>query len=139
MPGEQVFKLYTDGGARGNPGPAALGIVLVDSSGTIIKQVKRALGVMTNNQAEYNALIEGLKLAAMYWKGKIECISDSELLVRQLTGKYQVKNTELKALFSTVHQLEKAFHAVIYKHVNRSDAQVAIADKLVNEALDESS
>lgn len=137
MAAENAFKLYTDGGARGNPGPAAIGIVLVDSSGNIVKQMKRFIGKATNNQAEYTALIEGLKLAKMYWKGSLDCFTDSELLVRQVNGEYNVKNPDLKIAHSAVQKLFMAFPSVKITHVRRVDKMQSLADKLVNMALDE--
>jgi ribonuclease HI len=131
------FKLYTDGGARGNPGPAAIGIVLVDSSGNIIKQFKRVIGKATNNQAEYTALIEGLKLAKIYWNGSLECFMDSELVARQVNGEYDVKNAELRIAHKAVQKLIAAFPSVTITHVRRTNTIQALADKLVNEALDE--
>jgi ribonuclease HI len=137
MTGEQTFTLYTDGGARGNPGPAAIGIVLLGPSRAIIKQIKRYIGKATNNQAEYTALIEGLKLAKIYWKGPLACFTDSELLVRQVNGEYDVKNKDLKLAHSAVQALIKVFRSVSFTHVRRDDGMQSIADKLVNEALDE--
>ncbi|HME52468.1 MAG TPA: ribonuclease HI family protein [Candidatus Lokiarchaeia archaeon] len=137
MVAETAFKLYTDGGARGNPGPAAIGIVLVDSSGNIIKQMKRFIGKATNNQAEYTALIEGLKLAKMYWKGPLECFVDSELVARQVNGEYDVKNAELRIAHKAVQKLREIFPSATITHVRRTNVMQSLADKLVNEALDE--
>jgi ribonuclease HI len=136
MASEKRFKLHTDGGSRGNPGPAAIGIVL-ESDGKVIKEYKRYIGKATNNQAEYEALIEGLKLAGMYWKGPLECFTDSELLVKQVNGEYDVKNKELKVAHAAVEKLAKQFPSITYTHVRRADKIQSIADKLVNEALDE--
>jgi len=132
-----TFTLCSDGGARGNPGPAAIGIVLVDQDGKIIQQYKAAIGVATNNQVEYRALLKGMELAAIYWKGDLACISDSELLIKQLNGQYRVKNEELRALFFQVKKAESPFRHVTYKHVPRTHDLAVVADRLVNEALDE--
>ncbi len=134
---EKAFKLHTDGGSRGNPGPAAIGIVLEDPDGNVVKEFKRCIGKATNNQAEYTALIEGLKLAHVYWKGPLECFTDSELLVRQVNGEYDVKNKELKIAHAAVEKLAKQFSAITFTHVRRADKVQSIADKLVNDALDE--
>ena len=131
------FKLYTDGGARGNPGPAAIGIVLIDSAGNIIKQFKRVIGKATNNQAEYTALIEGLKIAKIYWNGPLESFVDSELVARQVNGEYDVKNAELRIAHKAVQKLMATFPSVTITHVRRANAMQSRADKLVNEALDE--
>jgi ribonuclease HI len=136
MASEKRFKLHTDGGSRGNPGPAAIGIVL-ESDGMVIKEYKRYIGKATNNQAEYEALIEGLKLARMYWKGNLECFTDSELIVKQVNGEYDVKSKELKIAHAAVEKLAKQFPFITFTHVRRADKIQAIADKLVNEALDE--
>jgi len=137
MDSEASFRLHTDGGARGNPGPAAIGIVLVDSSGNIVKEFKRFIGKATNNQAEYTALIEGLKLAKMYWKGPLECFVDSELVARQVNGEYDVKNAELRIAYKAVQKLLETFPSATITHVRRTNAMQSLADKLVNEALDE--
>jgi ribonuclease HI len=136
MASEKRFKLHTDGGSRGNPGPAAIGIVL-EADGEVIKEYKRYIGKATNNQAEYEALIEGLKLARTYWKGPLECFTDSELLVRQVNGEYDVKNKELKVAHAAVEKLANQFSSITYTHVRRADKIQSIADNLVNEALDE--
>ena len=136
MASEKRFKLHTDGGSRGNPGPAAIGIVL-ESDGKVIKEYKRYIGKATNNQAEYEALIEGLKLAGIYWKGHLECFTDSELLVKQVNGEYDVKNKELKVAHAAVEKLAKQFPSITFTHVRRADKFQSLADKLVNDALDE--
>jgi ribonuclease HI len=137
MTPEKTFKLHTDGGSRGNPGPAAIGIVLEDPDGNVVKEFKRCIGKATNNQAEYEALIEGMKLARVYWKGPLECFTDSELLVKQVNGEYDVKNKELKVAHAAVEKLAKQFSSITYTHVPRGNKIQSIADKLVNEALDE--
>ncbi len=133
----KTFKLHTDGGSRGNPGPAAIGIVLEDPDGNVVKEFKRCIGKATNNQAEYEALIEGLKLARLYWKGPLECYTDSELLIKQVNGEYDVKNEGLKVAKKAVDKLAKQFPSITYTHVPREEKMQSIADKLVNEALDE--
>ncbi|MEX2680133.1 MAG: ribonuclease HI family protein [Candidatus Sigynarchaeota archaeon] len=134
---EKRLKIHTDGGSRGNPGPAAIGIVLEGPDGEIIKEFKRHIGKATNNQAEYEALIEGLKLARLYWNGPVECFSDSELLIKQVNGEYDVKNKALKVAHAAVEKFAKQFPSIKFTHVRREDKVQAIADKLVNEALDE--
>nr|MDO8083455.1 ribonuclease HI family protein [Candidatus Sigynarchaeum springense] len=137
MASEKRLKIHSDGGSRGNPGPAAIGIVLEDPDGNVIKEFKRYIGKATNNQAEYEALIEALKLAGLYWKGPVECFTDSELLIKQVNGEYDVKNKELKVAHAAVEKLAKQFPSINFSHVHREDKVQAIADKLVNEALDE--
>jgi ribonuclease HI len=131
------LKLYSDGGARGNPGDAGLGIVITKSDGTILNENKEYIGVKTNNQAEYRALIKGLEMARYYGARKIKSHLDSELVVKQLKGEYKVRNPELKQLFQKVRALEREFDSVTYTHVPREHDKIQIADRLVNEAIDE--
>ncbi|MFX0100010.1 MAG: ribonuclease HI family protein [Candidatus Hodarchaeota archaeon] len=131
------IQLFTDGGARGNPGPAAMGVLIIDWEGKPLKEHKEYLGEKTNNQAEYLALIKGMAMAAVYWKGELHCFSDSELMVKQLNGEYQVKNPGLRKLYTKVKSIEKSFTKVVYTHLNRTDSSISTVDRLVNEALDE--
>jgi len=128
--------IYTDGGARGNPGPAATGIVFFDENKNKIAEHKECIGEHTNNQAEYMALIRGLELATAYCRKKILCFLDSELVVRQLSGRYRIKNEKLRELFYILKDRERAFDKVIYNHVKRTNKFIQYADKLVNDALD---
>ncbi|MEK6880399.1 MAG: ribonuclease HI family protein [Nanoarchaeota archaeon] len=125
----------SDGGSRGNPGQAAIGIIIRDED-KILKTYKEKIGTATNNEAEYRALIKALNLASKYTKSKIQCILDSELVVKQLKGSYSISSDILKPLFITVKELEKNFKHVEYKHVRREDKYQKLADRLVNEALD---
>ena len=125
----------SDGGSRGNPGQAAIGVI-VRNNEKIIKTYKEKIGIKTNNEAEYHALIKALNLALKYSK-EIQCILDSELVVKQLQGEYAVLKPELKALYLTVKELEKHFKQITYKYVKREDKFQKLADELVNEALDE--
>lgn len=125
----------SDGGSRGNPGQAAIGIIIRNNE-KIIKTYKEKIGRTTNNVAEYKALIKALQLALKYTKFSITCILDSELVVKQLQGKYSVINPDLKALYLTVKELEKNFSFIKYKHVKREDKFQKLSDKLVNQALD---
>jgi ribonuclease HI len=126
--------INTDGGARNNPGPAALGVVIADEWGHILETHKEYLGKATNNVAEYRALIEGLRRSKKYEADEIECRLDSELVVRQVTGQYKTKDPNMKALLSEVRELS-FFKNIIFSYVPRE--QNKLADKLVNEALDE--
>lgn len=128
--------IYSDGGARGNPGHAAIGIIVLDKNKHELTTYKEYIGIKTNNQAEYLAVIKALKIAAKYGK-KIHFYSDSELVVMQLTRRYKVKNREIKRLFEIVKQKEKSFDEVSYRHVHRENKFIQKADSLVNEALDE--
>ena len=127
-------RLFTDGGARGNPGPAAYGFVLETEDGTVLAAEGRAIGVATNNVAEYSGLVAGLRKALELHVSEIEVVSDSELLVKQMRGEYRVKNDALRALFVEASGLARNLQSVEYRHVKR--AQNELADRLVNDALD---
>jgi ribonuclease HI len=130
-------RLYTDGGARGNPGPAAFAYVLETKDGTVLAAHGEAMGVATNNVAEYRALVEGLAKAAELQVDEVEVVSDSELLVRQMRGEYKVKNAALRELSLQASQLARSFAKVAYSAVRREHNE--LADRLVNEALDAAS
>jgi ribonuclease HI len=127
-------KLYTDGGARGNPGPAAYGYVLEADDGTVLAAHGERIGIATNNVAEYSALIAGLEKALELAVPEVEVISDSELLVKQMNGEYRVKNEALRELSARASQLARQIGDVSYRAVRREHNE--LADRLVNEALD---
>ncbi|HLA40837.1 MAG TPA: ribonuclease HI family protein [Candidatus Glassbacteria bacterium] len=127
--------LYTDGGSRGNPGPAGIGLVLEQQASGYLEEQSRFIGVATSNAAEYTALIEGLKLALERGVRRLEHRSDSQLLVRQLEGLYKVKSVPLARLHDQARSLIKAFESFISRHVLRE--QNLRADRLANLALDE--
>jgi ribonuclease HI len=127
-------RLFTDGGARGNPGPAASAFVLETEDGTVIEASGEAIGVATNNVAEYSALIAGLRRAVAAGIDELEVVSDSELLVKQMRGEYRVKNEALRSLFLEASALARQLPRVSYSHVRREEN--TLADRLVNEALD---
>ena len=132
---KKIF-VYTDGGSRGNPGPSGIGILITDENRNIIYKHGEYIGEATNNQAEYTALIKALKNASQHFHGEASCFSDSELMVRQLTGKYKVKNSGIKKLFLKVKKLEKKFEKISYTHVYRENRNIVVVDMLLNEALD---
>ena len=127
-------KLFTDGGARGNPGPAAYGYVLEAEDGSVLAAHGERIGVATNNVAEYRALIAGLEKALELELDSVGVVSDSELLVKQMTGEYRVKNEALKELSSEAARLARRIGDVSYTAVLREHNE--LADRLVNEALD---
>jgi ribonuclease HI len=127
-------KLSTDGGARGNPGPAAYGYVLEADDGTVLAAHGETIGVATNNVAEYRALIAGLQKAVELALDDVEVVSDSELLVKQMTGEYRVKNETLRELSLEAARLARKLGNVRYRAVRREHNE--LADRLVNEALD---
>ena len=127
-------RLSTNGGARGNPGPAAYGYVLEAEDGTVLDARGETIGVATNNVAEYRALIAGLEKAVELGVDELEVVSDSELLVKQMQGEYRVKNEALRELNDEANSLERKLARVRYTAVRREHNE--LADKLVNEALD---
>jgi ribonuclease HI len=127
-------KLSTDGGARGNPGPAAYGYVLEAEDGTVLDARGERIGIATNNVAEYHALVAGLEAAKRHAVTELEVVSDSELLVKQMRGDYKVKNEALRTLSLRASRLARDLGRVTYTAVRREHNQ--LADTLVNEALD---
>jgi ribonuclease HI len=127
-------RLSTDGGARGNPGPAAFAYVLETDDGTVLDARGEAIGVATNNVAEYRALVAGLEKAAELGLDEVEVVSDSELLVKQMRGEYRVKNAALADLNDEASRLARRIGRVTYRAVRREHN--TLADSLVNEALD---
>lgn len=123
-----------DGGARGNPGPAAIGVVIRDPEGTVLEERGEKIGEATNNVAEYRALLKGIELAAAHGVTELELVGDSELVVRQVEGRYKVKNAGMKELHAEVKKALAGFDSWSIRHVRR--AENADADRLVNEALD---
>ena len=127
-------RLSTDGGSRGNPGPAAYGYVLEAEDGTVLAAHGEAIGVATNNVAEYRALLAGLTSALERGVDELEVVSDSELLVRQMRGEYKVKSPTLRELVDEAQGLARRLGSVRYTAVRREHNE--LADRLVNEALD---
>jgi ribonuclease HI len=126
--------VHVDGGARGNPGPAAAAAVLSTPDGTVVDEAGERLGETTNNVAEYRALLLGLRRAAALGADAVELVNDSELVARQLTGEYRVRNADLAALHAQARALLDGFDAWEIRSVPR--AQNARADALVNATLD---
>ncbi len=131
----QTLVLHTDGASRGNPGPAAAGVVIVRPDGTPVARGKKYLGEMPNNQAEYRALLLGLQAARHYAPASVEVRMDSELVVRQMQGQYKVNDPVVRTLHERAQTLVRELPRVTFVHVPR--AQNAEADRLANQALDE--
>lgn len=130
-----VLHLFTDGGSRGNPGQAAVGCVLEDPhKGEVLEEHYERIGIQTNNVAEYQALIEGLKLAEKYHPNRLICHLDSELVVRQVNGEYRVRVASLQPMLDEIQELIELFPNVTFVHIPRRDNHRA--DALVNRALD---
>lgn len=128
------FTLFTDGGARGNPGPAGAGALLLSPTGAEVEAISAYLGELTNNQAEYRALLLGLQAAIDNDVRELDVKMDSELIVKQMKGEYKVKNPGMKVLYDQAKQLVAQFDVISFHHIRRelnSDA-----DALVNQAID---
>ena len=126
--------IFTDGASRGNPGPAAIGVVIQDEKGNVICTISLCLGKATNNQAEYRAIIAGLEKAREMGATDVEVRSDSELMVRQLSGEYKVKNALLTPLYLKTQELSRGFSSFKVNYIPRE--KNSEADKLANQALD---
>lgn len=130
----QKIIIHSDGGARGNPGPAGIGAILHDEKGNVVAKISKYLGETTNNQAEYQALISALEKAKELKVVDVECFLDSELVVKQLNREYKVKNAELATQFLKVHNLSLSFKTIKFIHIRRELNKEA--DALANEAMD---
>ena len=131
------IKIFTDGGARGNPGPAAIGIVIKNASDKILKEYTEYIGTATNNQAEYKALIKALELAKSIKPSEINCYLDSELVVKQMKQEFRVKDKDLQPLFIKTWNLALGYKMVNFHHISRELNKEA--DKLLNIELDKHS
>lgn len=127
--------LHADGGARGNPGPAGIGVVLTDDAGNVVAELGRGIGETTNNVAEYQALIAGLELARDHGVGRLRVLLDSKLVVEQMAGRWKIKNDRLRVLAVRAQKLMRDFEHVSIRHVGR--AGNARADALANLGMDE--
>ncbi|MCX6740279.1 MAG: ribonuclease HI family protein [Candidatus Parcubacteria bacterium] len=130
----KILKIFTDGGARGNPGPAAIGIVIKDDNDKVLKTHAEYIGETTNNQAEYRALIKALQLAEEFKPSEVNCFLDSELVVKQMKQEYRVKDKDLQPLFIKVWNLTVNLGTVKFKHIPRELNKEA--DELLNQELD---
>lgn len=133
----ECLMLYSDGGARGNPGPAAIAFLVVTQTGQVVKADSHFIGEATNNQAEYKALIAALEYATSIRAQEVTCHLDSELVGKQMKGEYSVKNPELQLLWRKARKLSVQFKKASFVNVRRSNSYISRADALVNEALDE--
>jgi ribonuclease HI len=125
--------ICADGASQGNPGPSAIGATIKNEEGRLLASISRSIGITTNNQAEYKALIAALEKAISLGARQADIYMDSELVVRQLNGQYRVKNAALKPLFQIVRQLQDCLESCTVKHIPRR--QNAEADRLANDAL----
>jgi len=133
---DDLYTAYADGASRGNPGPSAIGVIVFDPAGREVYSASRRLGRATNNEAEYKAAITALEAALGLRVSRVELRMDSELVVRQLSGRYRVRNPRLIPLYKRLLDLRGRFVAVTFRHVPREENRPA--DRLANKALDES-
>lgn len=134
-PGQELLELHIDGASRGNPGEAGFGVFVTDAQGTEVASLYGYLGRATNNVAEYQALVQALRYAHARGATRVRVFSDSELVVRQLSGEYKVKHPDMKALYSEASSLLRGFQEAKVAHVPRERNKEA--DRLANRALDE--
>jgi len=134
LPATPLYHLvYSDGASRGNPGPAAIGAVIFDPEGREVYRLARRLGTATNNEAEYRAAIAALEAALALGASRVDLRMDSELVVRQMSGRYRVRNPRLARLYARMLALRQRFEEVVVRHVPRGENQ--LADALANQAL----
>ena len=131
--------VFSDGGARGNPGPAAIAFIILSENRQTLLTKSRYIGWRTNNQAEYEALTAALEAAVALNAEEVTCHLDSELVAKHLTGEYAVKNRELREMWNKIQELRKHFKKVSFKNVPRTHNQIQKVDELVNEKLDSAS
>lgn len=131
---DNILLIYIDGAARGNPGPAGIGVVITDKRGAVLKNVGRFIGEATNNVAEYTALVTGMEEASLLQPKELIINTDSELLARQLGGEYKVKNPALKKAYDKAVRLLDNFEQVTVNNIPREENRAA--DKLANKAID---
>lgn len=137
MPDSSSILVYTDGAARGNPGPAAIGYAIFNLSGKCLERNGRRIGERTNNEAEYEALIWALERASSYTRDSVKLHSDSELVVHQVNGVYAVKKERLKEYVEMIGIARRRFRSFRLIHVPRENPRLQIVDSIVNKVLDE--
>jgi ribonuclease HI len=130
------LRVYSDGASRGNPGLAAIAFKIQDVDGRVLKRFSKCVGVRTNNQAEYEALLSALVAASQLTDLDIEVYADSELLIKQLNMEYKVKNPDLKILWLKVQGLKQSFRRITFNHLLRTDINIHEVDELANQTLD---
>jgi len=131
------LKIFSDGGARGNPGPSAIAFIVVSDDDRVLNKNSFFLGDHTNNQAEYWAIIKALQCVSSLKPDEVTCYLDSELVVKQLTGQYAVRNSELRRLWEKARELGEGFGKVRFTNVPRTNRYIQEADSLLNQILDE--
>lgn len=128
-------EIFSDGASRGNPGVSAIAFMILSMDGQLLTRQSKYVGIRTNNQIEYEALIAALKSASKLHVQEVVCYLDSELVVKHLLGEYRVRNLILKRLWLRVQELKKRFHQITFKHVSRVDKHIVEVDRLANQTL----
>ena len=128
-------KVYSDGASRGNPGISAIAFMIFDEDNKLLKTYSKYVGIRTNNQVEYEALISALESASKLTDQQVTCFIDSELIAKQLNGEYKVRNPRLETLWLKVQELKQSFEKVNFKSVPRTDIHIRQVDRLANQAL----
>ncbi|PIQ87047.1 MAG: hypothetical protein COV74_02580 [Candidatus Omnitrophica bacterium CG11_big_fil_rev_8_21_14_0_20_45_26] len=131
------LKIYTDGGARGNPGPAAIGVVVCNEKDEVVFEHQDTIGEATNNIAEYCALIAGLEIAYRLKAKSLQCYTDSQLLMNQMNGSFKIKTDHIRTLSERARRAAKQLDSVTYHHLPREHVMIKQADRLVNQALNQ--
>lgn len=131
-----LLHTFSDGGARGNPGPAAIGFVVCTPEGEVLQEGAECIGAMTNNKAEYRAMLKAIETAKALKATRLLCHGDSELIVYQLQGRYRIKDENLQQLAEKVKSAAKGLEAITWKQIPREHPMIRRADKLLNQALD---
>ena len=126
--------VFCDGGCKGNPGPGVIGVVICDGEDEI-DSLAECIGDTTNNKAEYKAIIKGLELAAKHTRGKVNILSDSELVIKQIKGEYRIKAPGFHDLFSKVKDNERAFEEVTYTKIDKENQKIRMCDRLLKDKL----
>ena len=132
----EEVKLFSDGGCRGNPGPGAIGLIILDDANQELYKHAECIGHTTNNRAEYQALIKGLDFCAKYTRRRVCCFMDSQLVVNHMNGTWRLKNDDLRSLFHEVKKHEQVFGEVVYQYLERTNPYMKKVDRLVNEAFE---
>jgi len=133
---EMRLILYSDGASRGNPGISAVAFMIISGDGKALEKQSEYVGIRTNNQAEYEALISALEFASTLTDQEVTCYTDSELVVKHLNGKYRVRNPKLKILWLKIQKLKQRFREITFKNVPRTDIHIEQVDRLANRTLD---
>lgn len=129
------LRIYSDGASRGNPGISAIAFMILDKDGNVLKRHARYLGIRTNNQAEYEALVSALDVATQITNQAVTCKLDSELVVKHLNGEYRVKDPKLKVLWLKVQRLKQKFSKVTFKQTARTNKYIQEVDLACNRTL----